>query len=84
MKYIGVDFHKHISYVTILDEKGKEKFSGKVMNDRVSLRQFFAKHEGSKVVVESTANWYYFIEQLQDLNLDIKLSNPFKTKAIRR
>jgi len=82
MKYIGVDFHKHFSYVTILDEKGQEKFSAKVENDRESLREFFEKQEGAKVVVESTANWYYFYEALQGLNLQIKLSNPYKTRAI--
>jgi transposase len=35
-----------------------------------------------KIAVESTANWYWLVDLLQELELDVVLSNPTQTKAI--
>jgi len=40
MNYLGVDFHKHTSYVTKLDAEGKLVAQFEMRNDRETLRGF--------------------------------------------
>ena len=43
---------------------------------------FTALNSQSKVVIESTANWYWIYDLLTDNGFDVVISNPVKTKAI--
>jgi transposase len=52
-------------------------------NEPRVVRKFFRALEAPcKIAVESTANWYWLVDLLQELELDVVLSNPVQTKAI--
>ena len=55
----------------------------KVKNREEELGEFLRKHVNrSKIAIEATGNWYYFYELIEDLNPDVCLSHPQKTRAI--
>lgn len=83
MNYIGIDLHRKFSQVHVYDPELASESTQRLANDPRALRKFFRTlDEPCKVAVESTANWYWLVDLLQDLDLDVVLSNPTQTKAI--
>lgn len=81
MLYCGVDLHKYNSYITVMNEQGQLLKQTKLPNTQ--LKNFFSSlNDKSSVAVESTNNWYYFYELIEDAVNDISLAHPYKTKAI--
>ncbi len=82
MNYCGIDLHKDFSQIHLCDEELRES-STRLKNDETIIRGFFETLRGNcKVVVEATGNWYWLVDLLQSLNLDVSLANPLQTKAI--
>lgn len=82
MNYAGIDLHKIFSQIHICDEQMKE-YSTYLKNDETIIRNFFEPFKGNcKVAVEATGNWYWLVDLLQSMNLDVLLANPLQTKAI--
>ena len=80
---IGVDLHKRSCQVSVLDKDGNEMESKKLPNDRETLRAYFDQFpEGTGVAVESTSNWYWLAEVLEEAGMEMNLSHPLKTKMI--
>lgn len=83
MKYIGVDLHNNFSQVFSLDKETGETIEKRVPNEFSDMCNFFSPLAGNcKVAVEATRNWYWFVDLLQSMNIDVVLSNPVQTKAI--
>ena len=89
MIYIGVDLHLRFCYMTVLDASGTIQRHGRVANDGVSLRQYFAglkssskKEEETAVAVEACGFWAAFVEQVEPLVERVVLVHPAKVKAI--
>jgi len=60
--YIGVDYHKRYSFATMMDERGRLLKQVKIRNDHQSLSRFVESlPHGSKIALEATGNWYYFL-----------------------
>ena len=60
--YVGVDYHRRYSMATKMDEKGKIVEQLRFNNDPENLARFAAGlPPGSKVALEATGSWYYFI-----------------------
>ena len=71
--------------VAVLDEKGKVVSNSRVDNNMIKVNEFFdTLHPGNntKVVMESSGMWYNIHESLRKKNLDVRLSNPAKTRDI--
>lgn len=82
MNYCGIDLHKNFSQVHLYNEQMRE-ISMRLRNDETSIRCFFEPLRGNcKVAVEATGNWYWLVDLLQRLELDVSLANPLQTKAI--
>lgn len=82
MNYCGIDLHKNFSQVHIYNEQAEE-FSTRLKNDEQIMRDYFEPlRNNCKVAVEATGNWYWLVDLLQSLNLEIALANPLQTKAI--
>ena len=47
-----------------------------------SLDNFATLEQQSRVVIESTASWYWLCDLLEGNGFDVVISNPVKTKAI--
>lgn len=82
MNYCGIDLHKNFSQIHLYNEEMRE-ISTRLQNDETAIRGFFEPlRDNCKVAVEATGNWYWLVDLLQDLNLDVSLVNPLQTKAI--
>ena len=67
----------------LYDEDTAQESSYRVDNESFLMREFFMKlGRDCKCVVEATGNWYWLVDLVQGLGLEILLSNPVQTKAI--
>jgi len=83
MYYTGIDLHRKTSFLTTIDSNGQIIKRANMANDERQILNFFqALNSQSKVVIESTANWYWLYDLLADAGFDVLISNPVKTKAI--
>lgn len=81
--YVGIDLHSNNNYVGIIDQNDKRLFQKRIPNSlsriSVALKPFKKSIQG--VVVESTYNWYWLVDGLQDEGYKVHLANP---SAIKR
>jgi transposase len=69
--------------VTVLDADGHVVESRKLGTEKWELLEFFGKVEKpAAVAVEATFNWYYFLNVIEPLGLELHLVHPWKTRAI--
>lgn len=81
--YLGVDLHKRSCWVTVLDADGHLIESRKMGTEKWELEEFFGKVvKPAAVAVEATFNWYYFLNVVEPLGLELHLVHPWKTRAI--
>ena len=83
MYYTGIDLHKKTSFLTTIDEDGTIISRANLRNIEEFILDYFIKleHE-TKIVIESTASWYWLYDLLIGNGFDVVISNPLKTKAI--
>lgn len=76
--YAGIDLHSSNNYIGIINEKDERLFQKRLPNqlDYIlsALEPFKKDLEG--VVVESTYNWYWLVDGLQENGYKIHLANP--------
>lgn len=82
--YIGIDFHKQHSSVAVIDSSGNIIDERKLSHtDQKEFMDYFSCFtKGTHVSVEATRNWYWLIDALQGLELDVKLVHAKKTRII--
>jgi len=80
--YAGIDLHSSNNYIGIMDQDYKRLFARRLPNklDNILrvLEPFKANMEG--VVVESTYNWYWLVDGLQEHGYTVHLANPSAIK----
>lgn len=83
MKYSGIDLHSNNSVVTVTDEEDRVIAEKRLPNDLTRIVGFLLpwRDELAAVVVESTYNWYWLVDGLQEAGFVVKLAN---TSAIRK
>lgn len=83
MKYIGVDLHQNFSQIFSFDKDTGETLERRLPNEFDAISGFFSQFDRDcKVAVEVGRNWYWFVDLLQSMGIDVMLSNPVQTKAI--
>lgn len=84
MVYVGVDLHKRYSVMTAQNEAGELLAQSRIANRQEKIISFLTSLDSEKpdVVVEATANWYWFEKLLREHDIPLKLAHPLKTKAI--
>jgi len=81
--YVGVDYHTKFAVATRMNRDGNIISTDKIDNTKEDIRGYLSTlPSGTKVALESTGNWYAFVEWAHDLPLDIVLSHPQKTRVI--
>ena len=85
--YVGIDVHKHFCQAALMDEKGILLHEFRFDNTQegahnlVNLAKSINPHV--KAAVEPSANyWIKVYDKLEDEGVEIKLSNPLRTKTI--
>ena len=83
MKYSGIDLHSNNCVITIIDETDKVIVERRLPNDLEKIVAFLEPHraELAGVVVESTFNWYWLVDGLQEAAYQVHLAN---TTAIKK
>jgi transposase len=83
MKYSGIDLHSNNSVVTVTDDTDRVVAEKRLPNDIAKIVGFLLpwRDELAGVVVESTYNWYWLVDGLQDAGFEVKLAN---TGAIKK
>ncbi|WP_020682057.1 IS110 family transposase [Marinobacterium rhizophilum] len=80
--YAGIDLHSINSVVSILDETDHIVFERRLDNDleriKCELGPYREQLEG--IVVESTFNWYWLVDGLQEAGHRVHLANPAGNK----
>jgi len=85
MNYIGIDLHRRFSQVNVYDDMTNTETTQRLANDQEVMHDFFQTFEpDSRVTVEATGNWYWLVDMLQQLQMDVALANPLQTKVIAR
>jgi len=76
--YGGIDLHSNNNYLGIINENGEHIFGKRLPNCiktvRSALEPFRSDIVG--IAVESTYNWYWLIDALQDAGYTMHLANP--------
>ena len=82
MVHIGVDLHKRISQIAVLNEDG-ELSQRRLANDPRRLEEFFTQFSPqTPVAIEATGTWWWLVDILDRLGHQPVLSHPKATKAI--
>lgn len=83
MKYCGIDLHSNNSVVTVIDEEDRVVAEKRLPNDLGKIVGFLLpwREDLAGVVVESTFNWYWLVDGLQEIGFKVHLAN---TTAIRK
>jgi len=83
MFYSGIDLHRDMSMITTLNDEGIIIKQEKLPNDEHTiLNYFYSIGKQHKAVVESTANWYWLSDLLNDHGIDLILAHAKYLKAI--
>jgi transposase len=74
--YCGIDLHSKRSHVCIIDKKGNKVKEENLDND-ISFILEFLKPFGKDVhiAIESTINWYWIVDGLQEAGYDVRLAH---------
>jgi len=80
--YAGIDLHSSNNYVGIIDEKDKRLYQKRLPNRLEHILQALEpfKEFLEGVVVESTYNWYWMVDGLQEEGYKVHLANPSAIK----
>lgn len=82
--YIGIDFHKQFSQVSVMNDKGEIIDERRLEHDQPEeLLMYFSQFErGTSVALEATRNWYWFVDLLQEQGMNVKLVHAKKARII--
>jgi transposase len=83
MKFSGIDLHSNNCVVVVTDETDRTIYGRRLSNCLEDILAGLApyREELSGVVVESTYNWYWLVDGLQEAGYTVHLAN---TSAIRQ
>ncbi|MFQ6112432.1 MAG: IS110 family transposase [Nitrospinota bacterium] len=83
MNYMGVDYHKKYSSVTVADGAGRVIRRVRISNTRQALGALFEGLEGPcTAVMEASRNWMVMHDMLEEFAGEVKLAHPLRVKAI--
>jgi len=80
--YAGIDLHSSNNFIGVIDEKDKRHYSKRHYNNIDTVLKVLKpfKKELQGVVVESTYNWYWLVDGLQEQGYKVHLANPAAIK----
>ena len=80
--YAGIDLHSNNNYLAIIDEHSQKVFGKKLKNSLPLLLTILEPYKKDLlgIVVESTYNWYWLVDGLQEHGYKVHLANPSAIK----
>jgi len=76
--YCGIDLHSNNHVVVVIDEEDKRLYEKRLPNDLCRTLQALEPFKDQLVstIVESTFNWYWLVDGLNDHGYHVELANP--------
>ena len=80
--YAGIDLHSSNSFIGVIDGRDRRLYKKRLPNDLDTILSALApfKKDLVGVVVESTYNWYWLVDGLQEDGYKVHLANPAAIK----
>jgi len=80
--YCGIDLHSNNHVVVVIDEEDKRVFDKRINNDLSLTLKVLSPYQESLqgIAVESTFNWYWLVDGLQEHGYDLRLVNTAAVK----
>ena len=66
----------------VLDERGEQLFSRRIVNDPRTFLELLAEIDESKIALEATYGWEWLADLLQEAGYELHLGHPLRTEAI--
>ena len=83
--YCGIDLHALVSQIVILDGTGQVLLNRRVKNRLEEILGVLAPYgPGIHIAIESTFNWYWLVDGLQDAGHDVHLGHPLRLAMISK
>jgi len=83
MLYGGMDLHKKSSEIVLKTKDGEKIKEGEVKSEKEPIKEFFESIDKKiKLAIEATPQSQYFYDLIEELGIDVVLSNPLKTRLI--
>ena len=80
--FAGADLHKRVTQLAVLRE-GQPPSQFRFPNDPKTVHGVLRKlPTGTKIAVEATGSWWWFVEKARAMGHEVCLSHPKQTKAI--
>jgi len=78
----GIDLHANNSVVVVLNDQDQVMFQKRIPNELVTLLAHLGPFQSQLqgIVVESTYNWYWLVDGLQEAGYRVHLANPAAMK----
>jgi transposase len=87
MYYTGIDLHSNMMVFDTIDEQGLSVKQAKISNNIYHVLDYFnaisKEFSGHRVVVESTLNWYWLVDLLNDHGINTRLAHAARLSAIK-
>ena len=76
--YVGTDLHSNNHYPGIIDENGKRIYGKRLPNEKDVILGVLDpyKKDIEGIAVESTYNWYWYVDMLMAEGYNVHLANP--------
>lgn len=80
--YCGIDLHSNNHVVVVIDEEDKRVFEKRLINDLSLTLKALSPYRGTlkSIAVESTFNWYWLVDGLQEHGYHLQLVNTAAVK----
>lgn len=80
---VGLDMHKRYSVCVSIDEEGRKGKPVRVEHDREAVREYLQMlPEGTRMAVETTGNWYWLIDEIEECGHIPMLTHARKAKLM--
>lgn len=82
VSYAGIDLHSNNNYIGIINQDNEKLFGKKMPNDLnriIGILEPFKK-DLDAIVAESTYNWYWLVDGLEENGYRVCLANPAASK----
>ena len=79
---VGIDLHSNNAVCGLMDEKGRRLLHKQLPCDLPAIRQWLQPYKKriATIAIESTFNWYWLVDGLQDDGYHVVLANPAAMK----
>src|SRR3954453_15019798 len=83
MVYVGIDLHRKRSPVSVVDERGEQLLSRRLVNDPERFRELLGEFgQDARYALEATYGWEWLADLLEAEGRELHLAHPLRTKAI--